>query len=257
MSLIYEPRGRAREYADLACNIYSGCDHACVYCYAPSATFKKYQDFIHSAPRANYRENLLKECKKWSGEKKQVLLSFTCDPYQKIDEVYKDTRYTIETLHEYGFPICVLTKGGKRALRDLDLFTTGDAFASTMTFVDDKKSKQWEPGAALPKDRMDTIKTFFDHGIETWVSLEPTIEPEQSLEIVRQTHAFVNLYKVGKINYHPISSKIDWKKYTEDVINLIKSYEVDYLIKDDLKMFIPKGEKQDTRHQDFPISNVR
>mgnify|MGYP001557876463 FL=1 len=32
MSLIYEPAGRAREYAALACNVYRGCDHACVYC---------------------------------------------------------------------------------------------------------------------------------------------------------------------------------------------------------------------------------
>jgi hypothetical protein len=38
MPLIYEPAGRAREYAALACNIYRGCDHACEYCYAPAAT---------------------------------------------------------------------------------------------------------------------------------------------------------------------------------------------------------------------------
>ena len=33
MSLIYEPKGKAREYSPLALNVYSGgCDHACRYC---------------------------------------------------------------------------------------------------------------------------------------------------------------------------------------------------------------------------------
>ena len=32
---IYETSGRAREYRELACNLYVGCDHACRYCYVP------------------------------------------------------------------------------------------------------------------------------------------------------------------------------------------------------------------------------
>ena len=31
---IYAPRTRAREYCDLAVNIYTGCSHGCTYCYA-------------------------------------------------------------------------------------------------------------------------------------------------------------------------------------------------------------------------------
>jgi DNA repair photolyase len=27
--IIYEPRGKAKEYADLAANLYLGCDHGC------------------------------------------------------------------------------------------------------------------------------------------------------------------------------------------------------------------------------------
>ena len=29
MPLIYEPRGKAREYSDLAVNLYTGCSDAC------------------------------------------------------------------------------------------------------------------------------------------------------------------------------------------------------------------------------------
>ena len=30
-TIIYEPKGRAREYAPLACNLAVGCVHRCVY----------------------------------------------------------------------------------------------------------------------------------------------------------------------------------------------------------------------------------
>ena len=36
MKPIYEPRGAAKEYGDLALNIYTGCPHRCFYCFAPS-----------------------------------------------------------------------------------------------------------------------------------------------------------------------------------------------------------------------------
>ena len=32
MGMIYEPRGRAREYSPLALNVYNKCDHFCRYC---------------------------------------------------------------------------------------------------------------------------------------------------------------------------------------------------------------------------------
>ena len=36
MKIIYEPKGKALEYAPLACNLYKGCPHGCRYCYGPT-----------------------------------------------------------------------------------------------------------------------------------------------------------------------------------------------------------------------------
>jgi len=246
-STIYEPRGRAREYAALACNVYAGCDHACTYCYAPSATFKQREAFINSKPRKDIIQNIRKEAKNWTGAKDQVLLCFTCDPYQKLDEELKLTRQAIIALHDHGFPVCTLTKGGSRALRDMDLFGPLDAFATTMTFINVKDSLEWEPGAALPEDRMSTLEQFYRKGITTWVSLEPTIDPKQSLEIIRQTYHYVDLYKIGKLNYHPLSKTIDWKKYTAQAVELVSGFGRDYIVKDDLAQFVPPGMPQRTK----------
>ena len=45
------------------------------------------------------------------------MLSFTTDPYHPGDNTL--TREVLMNLQAYGMGICTLTKGGKRALRDI------------------------------------------------------------------------------------------------------------------------------------------
>jgi len=220
-SLIYEPKGRAREYAALACNIYKGCDHRCIYCYAPSATHKSASDFAASSTRNDFLAKLEKEARKFSGVTGRILLCFTCDPYQHLDVRSGHTREAIRILKRHGFDVEVLTKGGRRALRDLDLFTAADAFATTLTLLDDDTSLEWEPNAAPPSDRIATIQEFHAAGIPTWVSLEPVLDPEVALEIIHQTCGFVDLYKVGKLNYHRRANEINWQRFVHDAIRAL------------------------------------
>ena len=169
------------------------------------------------------------------------MLSFTSDPYHPGDTSL--TRQTLEVLIEHGLGICTLTKGGTRSLRDVDLFRPGrDAFASTLTSLDNAFAKKWEPGAALPADRIAALKKFHSRGIFTWVSLEPTIDIEASLAIVRRTHSFVDLYKVGKANYlGEISRTTDWRDYTLRMLDLVTQVGAAHYIKRDLQQFLPEG----------------
>jgi len=226
LSVIYEPAGRAREYAPLSCNIYSGCDHGCIYCYAPAATRRKRESFHSSHERRGFLDKLRKDARKIkaAGYKGRVLLCFTCDPYQSLDSDLCLTRQTIEILHGAGLDITVLTKGGSRALRDLDLFTPRDAFAATLTFGRDGDPwRKWEPGAAPPSDRIKTLRLFHQAGIPTWTSLEPVIEFEEAYSIILQTTRFVNLYKIGKMNYWPGCNDKDWGAFATKAIQLLKS----------------------------------
>jgi len=248
MSLIYEPRGQAREYAPLACNVYRGCEHACCYCYAPSATRRERDDFIRPSPRKGFIAKLRKEAAKRKA-KGQVLLSFTCDPYQPIEQQFRITRQTIQILHTHGFTVQILTKGGSWALQDLDLLGPKDAFATTMTLLDKTRSLEWEPNAALPADRVATIRAMHEAGIPTWVSLEPVIDPRDALTIIHETYRFVNLYKVGKLNYSEQLpdhlrrqvSGIDWYRFAKDVVCLLNDVKVPYYVKDSLRSYLPPG----------------
>jgi DNA repair photolyase len=101
--------------------------------------------------KPKFLERLEKDAIKYQalGITEQVMLSFTTDPYHPGDTSL--TREVIKMLQRYGLGLCVLTKGGRRALRDLDLFRPGrDAFASTLTSLDDASSRKWERYAALP-----------------------------------------------------------------------------------------------------------
>jgi len=242
MKFIYEPKGQAREYAQLASNVYNGCSHGCTYCYAPRVMHKTREDFAHAQVRSgNYLRGLRLNAQHMARNKPpnlrglgplggipvthpRVLLSFTCDPYQPLDTTEQVTRSAIETLHEFGIPVQVLTKGGIRALRDLDLFGPEDAFATTLTLLDAKQSLRWEPLAATPTDRIDTLAEFYRAGIMTWVSLEPVLDPRVTLDIIRETHTFVDHYKIGKLNYHTLADKFDWRSFGGIAKALLRSY---------------------------------
>lgn len=242
-NIIYAPRGQAGEYAPLAANPYSGCGHKCAYCYVPDVLKTPRSRFdAGAAPRDGYIEKLRKEARKYqaAGITEQVMLSFTTDPYHPGDTSL--TRQTIQTLKDYGMSFCTLTKGGTRALRDIDIFRPErDAFATTMTSLDWAFSLKWERGAALPDDRISALRSFHASGIFTWVSLEPTLDTQSSLSIIESTHEFVSLYKIGRANYLPMTSTTDWKDYTLRVIELCNKLGVKHYIKKDLQKYLPEG----------------
>ena len=137
---------------------------------------------------------------------------------------------------------CTLTKGGTRALRDLDLFRPDrDAYAATLTGLDDRFSLKWEPDAPVPANRILALKQFHKAGIFTWVSLEPTLDVNASVELIRETHRFVDLYKVGQANYLPMTKNTDWKDYTERVIDVLAQVGAQAYIKKDLQLSLPAG----------------
>jgi DNA repair photolyase len=242
-SFIYQPAGAALEYARLAANPYRGCGHACSYCYVPLVLKMKRPVFDAGAiPRDNYLTNLRKDARKYEAAsiQEQVMISFTSDGYNPFDTSL--TRPTIEILIEHGLGVCTLTKGGTRALVDLSLFRPSrDSFASTLTSLDDSFSRKWERAAALPGDRIAALKKFHEAGIFTWVSLEPTIDCDSSLQIVKETHEFVDLYKIGRANYLPITRSTDWKDYTLRMIDLCQALGARHYIKRDLQPYLPNG----------------
>lgn len=243
-TIIYAPAGQAGEYAPLAANPYRGCGHACAYCYVPAVIHMPRAEFDKGAvPRLNFLDRLIADADKYreAGITEQVMLSFTTDPYHPGNTAL--TQQAIMALMHYGMGFCTLTKGGTRALRDIQFFRRDrDAFASTLTSLDDAFSQKWERAAALPGDRLDALRDFHKRGIFTWVSLEPTLDIEHSLAVVDATHHFVDLYKVGRANYlKEITRTTDWRDYTLRMIDKLQKLGKRHYIKKDLQEYLPEG----------------
>jgi len=243
-SVIYETRGRAKEFCELAMNHYSGCGHQCVYCYGPAVTHTdRVVWYREPKPRLTPNE-MLRGIESWRGKKGPVLLCFVSDPYQPIEEDSMLTRFAIRTLNEAGFPVHILTKAGHLAQRDFDLLSqnTGNAFATTLTSLDLDHQRQWEPKAGSPGERLINLELAQRTGIPTWVSLEPVIDPDWTLNIIERVAPFTGHFKIGKMNYHPRGKAVDWQDFAVRVQIACDRAGATYYIKKDLARYLGKAE---------------
>ncbi len=264
MRVIYHPTGRALEYGLLALNPWgkSWCSHDCSYCYCPSMFHMTRQQWRAQGfrPRKNLIKQLRRDCEALRGTNERVHCCFAGDLYNPEAIASGLTRQILETFQEFDVPFQVLTKGGMRAAADFDLYGPNDAFATTMTFLDDRNSLQYEPGAALPSDRITAMMFARDRGIETWVSLEPVLDSWYSLRIICRTQASVNLYKIGKLNHDAVREKaIDWRLFGETAIELCEQFGKPYYIKTDLAKHLEgvKYTNTDTRRVQRPDKEAR
>lgn len=243
--IIYEPKGKAREYSPLAANLYSGCDHGCLYCYAPKCVFKEKESF-HSIvePRRNVINEFEKDCRRYTFSNDQVLFSFTSDPYNVKESEYRITRDALKLAFKYSIPVSVLSKGGKRILNDIDIiskFGKHIHIGATLTFDNDLDSIKFEPKAALPRERIETLVLLYKAGIRTWVSFEPVIIPEQSLTLMQMViDSGVSFIKVGKVNnYQCLDKDIDWSYFLSKSVDLLRKNKIPFYVKNDLRNSAP------------------
>lgn len=241
MQVIYQPKGRALEYSELACNLYIGCAHGCTYCFAPACMHKKNDTYnTEIKPRKKVIDLFEKDAKLLQGDPRRILFSFVSDPYQPLEKTEMLTQRALELVGKYYLKSQILTKGRKDLIeRDFDLIKhVGAELGVTLCFVDDSKRKVWEPDASSVEDRINLLKDAHKEGIYTWVSLEPVIDAKEALEVIKLAHPYVRFWKIGKLNHRKEVEKLtDWSKFLRDAKKLLVKVKADYYIKHDLQQF--------------------
>jgi len=241
MRTIYEPTGRALDYSLLGLNLFVGCPGSCYYCYVPKIVRVDPELFHAKAyARQGVLEDLAKQASKFAGDRRRVLLCFTSDPYVPIEADERVTRKAIEILRKHKIPFQILTKNAKLARRDFDLYRShGDAFAVTMTSVNSHDGETWEPGTDAPYERMHALHDAYHRGIFTWISLEPVVDPELSLEVIKHTHDYCNHYKIGTLNHVECrTTPRQWRHFAKRAVDLCTAYRRTYYLKSDLRRFV-------------------
>lgn len=231
---IYEPRTKAREYCDLAVNIYTGCTHGCIYCYAPNVLRKTREEFATKVePRKDIVESIKKQIIREGLKDKKIMLCFTCDPYPfGIDTSV--TREVIKVIKDSGNHVQILTKSGYRAIRDFDLLDKNDSFGVTISCNNMQKEKL-EPKAAHINLRLSSLHDAKVMGLHTWVSCEPVYDVNIVYDIIK-TVDYIDMYRIGKLNY--AQSNINWGEFGRQCEKLCKEYGRNYYLKEDLRAYM-------------------
>ena len=236
MTIIYEPKGRAGEYAPLAANIYKSCSHGCLYCYA-NKMMKMNKEKFHAENRIrkDALKKLERDASRFQGDDREILLCFLGDPYNPDEPENGITRQAIQILIKNNLKFTLLTKGGNRALRDFDLLTEYPkcSIGQTIVFSKQESVDYWEPNASPVSERFNIAKQAKALGIKTWISLEPVIDLEQAFEVVEELHPYVDLWKVGPVNYMA-GIEVDWKRFKHDIVRLLESVGAEYILKNEL-----------------------
>ena len=233
---IYEPKGKAKEYGDLAANIYTGCPHRCYYCFAPNVLHTEREKFHSNVqPRPGIVEEVRKQLEKEKITGKLIHLCFTCDPYPTGYDT-SVTREVIKLLKDHGNHVQILTKGDGR--RDFDLLDENDWYGITLSSMNVPQCRHDEPGSYGPNTRLAALIQAHNRGIKTWVSFEPVLDDESVLTTIGMYFQFFDKVKIGKLNYHP--SDIDWKKFGHEAEDLCRKLGLHYYIKDSLRAEMEK-----------------
>lgn len=225
MKPIYEPKGKAKEYGDLAINIYTGCPHRCYYCFAPSVLHREREEFhSHVEPRKDIVSEVAKQLEREHITGKLIHLCFTCDPYPTGYDT-TPTREIIKLLKDSGNHVQILTKGD--GSRDFDLLDDEDWYGITYDGA--------LHGVTEPSDRLVTLYEANMRGIKTWVSFEPVLDAERVLECICNCHDVINKVKIGKLNYHQSTISMPWHDFGIIAETLCQKIGLEYYIKDSLR----------------------
>lgn len=233
MRPIYEPSGKAKEYGDLAINIYTGCPHRCYYCFAPNTLHRVREEFhSHVEPRRNIVEETRRQIEREGITGKTIHLCFLCDPYP-VGYDTTPTREIIKLLKETGNYVQILTKGD--GSRDFDLLKCDDWYGISYTGADTIRGmeKEQEPCALDGFGRLCNLLAAKRKGIRTWVSFEPVIEPIDVLETIENCHSFIDMVRIGKLNYWP--SNVNWAEFGRQAEALCQKLGLAYAIKKSLR----------------------
>jgi DNA repair photolyase len=159
---------------DMALNPYVGCEHGCLYCFAPDIVKRPRGTW---ATEVGYRSNipvlLNRELRKKRGT---IGIGTVTDPYQPLEKVLLLTRKCLLEIVRHDNPISVQTKSDL-VLRDLDLITSSarPEVGITITTADESLALKVEPGAPSPSKRLEALAKISQEGVNCYAMIGPVL----------------------------------------------------------------------------------
>lgn len=168
--------------ADFVINPYTGCQFACMYCFASfmgrfvGESNGNWGNYVYVKTNAvdlmqTQIHRLLKK-----DPHPRIAISTVTDPYQGVERKYRLTRGILNTFaaHDYQGRVSILTKS-PTVLDDLETLKRikHAEVGFSITTSDDALSRQLDAKAPIARARLETVKTLVDAGIQSYVFVGP------------------------------------------------------------------------------------
>ncbi|WP_299798445.1 PA0069 family radical SAM protein [uncultured Maribacter sp.] len=174
-------------------NMYQGCEHGCIYCYARNAhefwgysaglDFERKILVKHDAPKL-----LEAKLRSKSWKPSTIVLSGNTDCYQPAEQEFEITRKCLEIFLKYRHPVGIITKNAL-ILRDLDILKELNEYGLigvniSVTSLSEETRRILEPRTTTIKKRLKAIRVLSENGIPVNAMLAPIIPGINSHEIL-------------------------------------------------------------------------
>lgn len=203
---------------DFCANPYTGCTHACAYCYASfmkrfvphSEEWGQFLDVKYWPP--------LEHVQKYRG--KEIFLSSVTDPYNPQEAEFKRTRALLEELRDSGARLSISTKSDL-ILRDIDLIAEFDdpRVSFSINTLDEDFRRDMDRAVSI-KRRLEAMKLFHERGIRTTCFISPIFPGITDVEeIIMEAKDCCNLIWLENLNlrgaFRPVIMKYISQKHPE------------------------------------------
>ena len=161
-------------------NVYRGCSHKCVYCFAQYSHKYLEADFFDDIfVKTNAAEVLAKEFAKRNWKRNSVCIGGVSDPYQNAEADFKILPEVLKVFIEYKNPLAITTKS-VLLLRDIDLFAelakvTNVSVAVSISVLNENYRKLVEPNASAALERLNMLRKLKEVGCHVGILLMPII----------------------------------------------------------------------------------
>lgn len=243
---IYNPNGKAGEYAAWACNFFTGCSNDCQYCYCKKGFLAKvwsekpqlkkcFKDRDHALEVFAREIDANLEALQASG----LFFTFTSDPMlpETIDLTIEATCIALSK----GIPVQILTKRAdflehwqtsikihcNMSMDALKLLPGKIAWGFTLTGHD-----ELEPGASTNMERIHTMKRLHEWGFKTFASIEPVVDFPSAFSMINLSQSFCDLYKIGLMSGKRYNCQE--RSEADFLLELLKEAPGRYYLKDSL-----------------------
>ncbi|NYT11302.1 MAG: radical SAM protein [Methanomassiliicoccales archaeon] len=187
---------------DWALNPYIGCEHGCTYCYVPSIMNMDRREWGQLVKIKRRVPNLLaKELKRTEGI---IGVGTVTDPYQPIEKKLELTRKCLDLISHSHCTVSVHTKSDL-IVRDADILRAipGSEVGVTITTIDQRMAKYFEPNAPSPENRLGAMRDLVNSEVDTYALIAPMIPLVTDIDLEALVGA-IDHAGVGKVMIDPL-----------------------------------------------------